>query len=474
MKTLLFCMACCLPLVAAAQTYTVQTVPNNKLTSGSYVSNPDNIISEETVQAIDSMLAMVEQTNTGQVAVVVLNSIGENSDFDFSQELFNDWGIGRSENNNGLLILFVLDQRTVRFHTGDGLEGVLPDATCKRIQRESMVPYFKEGDYDQGILHGVAEVVRLLRTPGAFEEITTDLQDATSSGENVLMGLILIFGIVWIVLGLIIFIVKYAKKRFKGQKELSSPKYQISAGVWFLLYIVTPMLLILILAALNDGGAFIGGMYAYLATTTWARKIRIDNQAKEWLRKNDFYGLHNLYQTNRSYLSGMRFLFPFPLAFIYPAFKRKIDLYRNHPRNCRACGNAMKKLDEHADNVYLQKGQVREEELKSVDYDVWFCESCQAHDTYNFHSEKTKYEKCPKCTFFTYHQVSNKTITAATTSYEGIGEEIKACKFCQHRHVRRYSIARLSSSSSSGGSSSGGSGSWGGGSSGGGGASSSW
>lgn len=133
----------------------------------------------------------------------------------------------------------------------------------------------------------------------------------------------------------------------------------------------------------------------------------------------------------------------------------------------------MQKLNEHADNAYLEKGKIREEELKSIDYDVWVCTQCDAHDVYNFPNENTKYEKCPQCKFSTYHQVSNKTIRAATQSSSGTGEEVKACKFCGHRHVRTYSIARLSSSSSSSGGSSGG-GSWGGGGSGGGGASSSW
>jgi uncharacterized protein len=157
---------------AFAQTYTVETVPNTKLINNSYVSNPDNLITEATVTQINQLLTSLEQQTTSQVAVVVLNSIGEETDFNFAQDLFKKWGIGKANKDNGLLILFIKDQRKIRLHTGFGLEGVFPDAICKRIETQKMVPHFKEGNFDQGILAGVEEVNKILTDPKYAEEIT--------------------------------------------------------------------------------------------------------------------------------------------------------------------------------------------------------------------------------------------------------------------------------------------------------------
>ena len=465
----------CCSAIVSAQTYTVETVPNAKLVNGSYVSNPDHIISDATVASIDSILKSLESGSTAQVALVVLQSIGEDNDFDFAQRLFERWGIGQVGNDNGLLILFVNDQRTIRFHTGDGLEGVLPDAVCKQIQREYMVPHFKEGKYDDGLLSGVQQVSRILTDPSAREEIKASNENSEVTDDELFAGFILILMIGWLVIGGIIFVVKLRKGKFRKNEQQETPRYHISAGSWFWWYMIVPVIVLIAIAVINQVSVLFGGLYAYLMSMTIGKRIRLDREADQWLEKKDYQGLFNLYQQNRGYFNTMRFFFPLPMAFLYAGYKKKMDFYRNHPRNCKQCNAQLTKLDEQADDKYLSKGQIREEELKSVDYDVWFCKSCNSQEILNFLNEKTKYSPCPQCSFYTFYVASNRTLRAATTSSSGEGEEIKQCKFCNHKDVRRYTIAQIQqSSSSSGGGSSSSGGSWGGGSSSGGGASSRW
>jgi uncharacterized protein len=61
-----------------------------------------------------------------------------------------------------MLIVYVADQRKIRFTTGYGLEGILPDAMCKRIQSRYMIPHFREGNTDLGMLEGTKAVVSVL------------------------------------------------------------------------------------------------------------------------------------------------------------------------------------------------------------------------------------------------------------------------------------------------------------------------
>ena len=141
---------------SARSVYSVDDVPNVRLLSNNnYVTDPTHIISAATSDTINLMLRQLEDSTKAQVAVVMLPAIDIDDEFEFAQDLFIKWGIGHKDTNDGLLILYVADLRVIRFHVGDGLEGTLTDAMCKRIQQYAMVPNFKKGDTDRGIIEGV-------------------------------------------------------------------------------------------------------------------------------------------------------------------------------------------------------------------------------------------------------------------------------------------------------------------------------
>jgi uncharacterized protein len=117
---------------------------------------------QETQAEINRMLTLLEDSTGIQSMVVMLPSIGQEDIFDFAHNLFRHWGIGNKESNNGMLIVYVADQRKIRFTTGYGLEGILPDAMCKRIQSRYMIPHFREGNTDLGMLEGTKAVVGVL------------------------------------------------------------------------------------------------------------------------------------------------------------------------------------------------------------------------------------------------------------------------------------------------------------------------
>ena len=146
-----------------ATSYTLETVPNvYRLDRRLHVSDPTGILSAEARSAIDRIFTQLEDSTGIQTAVVMLPSIGEDNIFDFAHNLFMEWGVGEKERDNGLLILYVEDQRKIRFHVGYGLEGILPDAICKRIQAKYMVPAFKEGNVDQGMVTGCKAIYQTL------------------------------------------------------------------------------------------------------------------------------------------------------------------------------------------------------------------------------------------------------------------------------------------------------------------------
>lgn len=206
--------------------YTLQDVPNVRLNyARQYVSDPSHILSGSARDTINAVLGRLEASTGIETAVVMLPSIGEEDIFNFAHELFRQWGIGKQKSNNGLLILFVMDQRKVRFTVGYGLEGTMTDAMSKRIQMQRMVPRFKAGDWDGGMVDGVRAAAQVL--DGSMQPEPTD------DDEDMLVGIIALLIIIGIAI-FVIFLVGEAQRcpkcRKKGVKRVAQQVLRLSNG----------------------------------------------------------------------------------------------------------------------------------------------------------------------------------------------------------------------------------------------------
>lgn len=172
----------------------VDDVPNVRLTDvRRYVTDPTSILAPAATDTINAILGRLEKSTGIETAVVMLPSIGENDIFDFSTSLFRKWGIGKKKSDNGLLILFVMDQHKVRFSTGYGIEGTMTDAMSKRIQTQYMVPAFKRSDWNKGMVDGVRAAAKVL--DGSMEPEAADDDTETSDilfSIGIMIGVILL------------------------------------------------------------------------------------------------------------------------------------------------------------------------------------------------------------------------------------------------------------------------------------------
>lgn len=196
LQTILF--ACLIAVTAWAagdsvkEYKSVDDVPNVRLTDVCrYVSDPTSILSPAATDTIDAILGRLEKSTGIETAVVMLPSIGENDIFDFSTSLFRKWGIGKKKSDNGLLILFVMDQHKVRFATGYGIEGTMTDAMSKRIQTQYMVPAFKRSDWNKGMVDGVRAATKVL--DGSMEP---EAADSDTDTGDILFSIGIIVGVI--------------------------------------------------------------------------------------------------------------------------------------------------------------------------------------------------------------------------------------------------------------------------------------
>lgn len=362
---------------AFAAEYRPEDVPNVHISDRTqYVSNPDGILSQTAVDSLNRILSGVWSATGAEPVVVAVDALADGYEENrFANDLFELWGIGKKDTENGLLLLIVGDSRRYVVRTGRGLGGVLPDATCSRIMRHEAVPRYKEGDMDGGTVAAVKIFAKGMTSPEAAEEIRSKYGNDAAAGS-------------------------------KGSEDFFMFIVYCGAfaGVFSLIWVI--------------------GIIASSRKDEDQERYRKLNNAKPVVLFLSFLGL------------GM----PLP-AFLICAWKMK--RLRNHDRNCPNCNHPMRKLDEKTDNDYLTPAQDMEEQLNSVDYDVWLCKNCGEKDVIPYVNRQSAYTACPKCGARACVLSGNRILRQPTTRLEGQGVRIYACRNCREQVLKPYSIAKL-------------------------------
>lgn len=145
---------------AEVRDYRPEDVPNvQKQDYRRFVSDPEGYFTPEERSEIDRALYDLRERHTVEAVLVVLPAIENDDPETFTEELFRLWGLGKAEDDNGLLILYVTQRRRlIRFETGYGLEGALPDAATYRISQRILIPGIKEGRSKDAFLAGISQI----------------------------------------------------------------------------------------------------------------------------------------------------------------------------------------------------------------------------------------------------------------------------------------------------------------------------
>src|SRR3990172_7638716 len=109
-------------------------------------------------QQLESELLAHRAQTSNEIAVVTITSLQSDTIENFAVKLFEEWGIGQADVDNGVLLLIARDEREVRIEPGYGLEGALTDIQSNAIIQNEIVPAFRQSDYDVGVRRGVAAI----------------------------------------------------------------------------------------------------------------------------------------------------------------------------------------------------------------------------------------------------------------------------------------------------------------------------
>jgi uncharacterized protein len=345
--------------ITPAQAERLRWVPNPRVANGGWVADPSHHLKPATVDSLNSLISALSRETGTEMAIVAIDSTSGFEPFDVALALHRMWGVGQKGRDNGIVLLWVPTQRAVQVSVGYGLEGVLPDSRVGRVRDQQIFPAFKRGDFDAGMLAGVAAIAAIAR-----EE--KDARGSTMSTTN-------------------------------------PPPVTPNATVVEREPAARP----------SRKGIIFGGLGGLLALVGGAAGA--------------------------------------------------VTYRRRRTRKCPNGHGPMVRLDERADDAHLDQGQRLEEELESVNYDVWVCPTCQAVLVQPHRAWFSRYSICKSCNRRTL-ETTSRTIARATTSHSGTEEVTERCRNCAFTRTYRKTIPRVQASSGSSGSS-GGSGGGGGGSS---------
>lgn len=365
---------------------------------GSWVLDGAGLIGERE-KDINRVLDKLEADVGAEVAVVTVYSIGPDVPKDFATVLFEHWGIGKAGQDNGVLILHVVDQRRVEIETGYGAEQVLTDARAKRIIDEVTIPFFKAESFGDGHYETVRAIDHALRNGGSlngraeWERQPGEVVDIVSPGATVptrnevaypdspLGYTLVLLVVLWLVA------VHIARARFASPRALTLHE---KSGPF--LYVATAAGVVLLT----------GSLWGYVVGSVFAVPSMVLVALVRW-------------RTSRA----------------------KPDLHRV----CRRCQAGMRApLSESEEDAFLSEAQRVEERIGAFDYDVWACPCgevlVEARESWGSASA------CPGCSHKTVVAASN-LVRAPTHEQEGSLQVTADCALCDFHEVTLRTLPKL-------------------------------
>ncbi|ENX12886.1 hypothetical protein F894_02806 [Acinetobacter sp. CIP 51.11] len=137
-----------------------------------------NLLSPAEKQQLTQRILKLYNEGKGQIGVVIVPTTGQEDIFDYSMRVAEAWQLGSAKRDNGLLMTIAMNERRIQILTGYGLEGVIPDIVAGRIINDKITPFFKQGQYAQGIAAGLTEIEGILNLdPEIAEQAAEELKE---------------------------------------------------------------------------------------------------------------------------------------------------------------------------------------------------------------------------------------------------------------------------------------------------------
>jgi uncharacterized protein len=163
-----------------------------------YFNDYAHAVSAATAAQLNKTLEDFERQSSEQIVVAVFPKMQSDSSVeDYTVRVARSWQAGQKDKNNGAVLFVFVQDHKLFLQVGYGLEGVLPDALCKRIIDEQISPRFKAGDFDGGLTAGVQAI--LAATKGEYKGTGTTVAEHVSHNGELGDLLFLVFCVLFLI-----------------------------------------------------------------------------------------------------------------------------------------------------------------------------------------------------------------------------------------------------------------------------------
>ncbi len=120
------------------------------------------IFKPQEIKKITGLIRTLEKTTGAEISVVSIESLEGRTIEEYSNELFNEWGIGKQDRHNGLLFLISKGESKYRIEIGLGLEKLLAADFINNLFEKYVIPNFAAGKFGAGVYKTLAWIASMI------------------------------------------------------------------------------------------------------------------------------------------------------------------------------------------------------------------------------------------------------------------------------------------------------------------------
>jgi uncharacterized protein len=222
------------------------------------VTDLTNTLSASDRQALEAKLAAWESQTGNQLVVLMLPSTRPEAIAAYSIRVAEAWKIGHKGKDNGAVFLIAKDDRKNRIEVGYGLEGVLTDVTTRRILAETVAPFFRNGQFAQGIDAGVDQIIAVVNKGEPLADAPSAQPQQRKSGDGIP------FDMIFILLFVVVPVIGGILRRIFGRAIGSTVGAGVvGAAAWFfagslIIAIIAAILAFIVMITFGMGSGLVG------------------------------------------------------------------------------------------------------------------------------------------------------------------------------------------------------------------------
>ncbi len=133
-----------------------------------FVNDFAHMLRSDTITTLNQTLTEFSQSTGNEMVVVTIDTHGDDETIEtYAERLFQEWGIGKEKEDNGVLLLISKEDREMRIEVGYGLEPIITDIEASHIISDVLVPAFQKEDYNSGVLSAIERIMNDIKSGGS-------------------------------------------------------------------------------------------------------------------------------------------------------------------------------------------------------------------------------------------------------------------------------------------------------------------